>query len=421
MNTFGCTRRKAIGMAIAGTALAFSIGSAWAQPVPINFWDMQWGGPKYPVAAAKLVARYNAEHPNVNVVYRSVPWSNWYETFVTAIASGSAPDVSTGASFQAVQLYDQGAILPLDELVAQLDPTDFGPGALDAMKFDGHYVGLPWGFDPRVLFYRKDLLTAAGVEVPENWQQFRTAAKALTGGGKYGLVSSGDPSGMHWILTSMINNNGGAFDVDGKPALTSERSLEALRFLASLVADGSVNPASVGYRGDDARGSFVRGEAAFLLNNVGVLELAPEQKPNIGIVPPLSGPHGDKGTFSSVNNIMAYSQTEHREETFAFMAWWSENALPLWTEGGVGNLPVRNSIADDAYFQNNPSIKYVIENYLPVGRPLSAQAPGTFPQLNAVDGDGFLLSLVQSIWQGQPVEGNAEKAQAHLEELMVGR
>lgn len=417
MSTFVYARCAAIGLAMAGTVL--SSGAALAQPVTIDFWDMMWGGPDYSVAAQKLVDRYNAENSDVNVVYRPVPWSNWYETYVTAIASGSAPDMSTGASFQAVQLYDQGAIMPLDELVARIDKDDFTDGSLEAMQYDGHYVGLPWGLDPRVIFYRKDLLEEAGVEVPTNWAEFREAAKALTGDGKYGLVSSGDPSGMHWILTTTTNNDGGLFDTEGNPDLTGERSMEALKFLESLVADGSVNPASVGYLRDDARGSFVRGEAGFLLNNIGIFALAGDAADKIGIVPPLSGPHGDKGTFSSVNNIMAYNQTEHPEETLDFMEWWSENSLPLWTEGGAGQLPVRHSIASDPYFQDDPQTAYVIENYLPIGRPLSAQAPGTFPQLNAVDGDGFLLSLIQMIWQGRPVEGNAAKAQAHLEELMA--
>src|SRR5690606_17394980 len=117
--------------------------------------------------------------------------------------------------FQAVQFYDQDAILPVDDLVAQMDTSDFTPGALEAMQYDGHYVALPWAIDIRVLFYRKDLLEAAGVEVPTNWQELRDAAKALTGDGKYGLVSSGDPGGMHWILASAINNGGGLFDDEG--------------------------------------------------------------------------------------------------------------------------------------------------------------------------------------------------------------
>lgn len=413
------SRRTAAKLMVAAAAVGISVSPAFAQPVTLDFWDMIWGGPTYPAAAQALVDKYNAEHPDVKVVYRSVPWNNWYETFVTAIASGSAPDISTGAGFQAVQLYDQGAILPVDEVVAQLDPADFAPGALEALRYDDHYVGLPWAVDLRVLFYRKDVLEAAGVAVPTNWGELRDAAKALTVAGKRGLVSSGDSGGMHWILASAINNGGGLFDAEGKPALNGERTTEALQYLTDLVADGSVNPASVGYVNDDARGSFFRGEAGFLLNGPLLPDQAGDIKDQIGTVPPLKALHDDVGTVYWVNNIMVYNQTEHPTETMAFLKWWSDNALPLWTEGHAGNLPARLSIQADPYFQGNPNVKYVIDTYLPIAKTMSAAVGGTFPQLNEIDGDGFLMSLVQSIWQGQPLGDNLATAQAHLEEIMA--
>ncbi|MGO7860148.1 ABC transporter substrate-binding protein [Rhizobium leguminosarum] len=413
------SRRAILKLALASTALSLPSVPAFAKSVTIDFWDMMWGAAEYPVAAQALVDKYNAEHPDVQVVYRSVPWTNWYETFVTAIASGSAPDLSTGAGFQAVQLYDQGAIMPVDEVIAQLDPNDFAAGALEALKYDGHYVGLPWAIDTRVLFYRKDMLEAAGVAVPTTWAEFRKAAKALTGGGKYGLVSSGDPQGLHWILATAINNGGGLFDAEGKPALTADRTKEAIQFLADLVADGSVSPASVGYVNDDARGAFFRGEAAFLLNGPLLPDQAGDVKDLIGIVPPLKAPNGNVGTINWVNNIMVYKQTEHPAETMAFLRWWSDNALQLWSKGFAGNLPARKSIAADNYFQGNPNVKYVLDKYIPVSKPMSATAGGTFPQLNEIDGDGFLMSLIQSIWQGQPVGDNLAAAQSHLEEIMA--
>jgi multiple sugar transport system substrate-binding protein len=65
---------------------------------------MIWGGPEYIDAGKALVAQFNQEHPGITVNYRSVPWTNWYQTFLTAIGSGTAPDLSTGAGYQAVQL-----------------------------------------------------------------------------------------------------------------------------------------------------------------------------------------------------------------------------------------------------------------------------------------------------------------------------
>jgi hypothetical protein len=94
-----------VKLALVSAIFGESAVVANAAPVTLNFWDMQWGLSEYAVAAQKIVDRYNQEHPDVHVVYRSVPWTNWFSTFTTSVASGSAPDISTGAGFQAVYFF----------------------------------------------------------------------------------------------------------------------------------------------------------------------------------------------------------------------------------------------------------------------------------------------------------------------------
>lgn len=413
---------RLLSVALSATCIALGGASAQAK-VELQFWDQIWGPQAYAIAASALVDEFNASQSDIHVTYRSVPWTNWYETYVTAIASGSAPDLSTGGSFQAVEFYSMDAIYPVDKLVDQMKADgrtkDFAPGTLEAMQYDGHYVALPWNIDIRVLHYRKDLLAAKGVAVPTTWAEFRATAKALTGNGIYGLTSSGDPVGMHWTLAAMINNGGGLFDAERGAALTGERSKEALTFLSSLVADGSVNPASAGYTDDDARGSFYAGKTAFYLGPPNTAAGAADQVANVGVVPPLAGPHGDKGTYGSVNNTMIYKETKHPSEALAFLSWWSDHQLKLFTEGQAAVLPARLSQLTDPAFAKSAQVKQVIEQYVPVGKSIAAQAEGTFPQLNEIDGDGFLMSMVQKIWQGAPVAEAVQPAQDHLVEIMT--
>lgn len=409
---------------MACAAWLFGAGGSMAQEkVELQFWDQPWGPAEYVGSAQKLVDAFNASQNEIHVTYRGMSWANWYETYVTAIASGSAPDISTGGGFQAVQFYSMDAIYPVDELVADMvkdgSASDFAPGTLDALKYDGHYVALPWAIDLRVLHYRKDILEARKIAVPTTWAEFRAAAKAATGDGVFGLVTSGDASGMHWLLTGMLNNGGGLFTADKKAAITSERSLEAVKFLADLVADGSVAPASAGYTNDDARAAFYAGKAAFYLNSPLVVTGAGDQADKIGVTAPLVGPHGDKGTIAWVNNVMIYKQTKHPKEALKFLRWWSENQKPLFTEGHAGNLPVRLSFQQDTFFTSVPQLKVVFDEYLKITKSMASSAEGTFPQLNEIDGDGFLLSMVQSIWQGVSAEEAAAPAQTHLEEIMA--
>jgi multiple sugar transport system substrate-binding protein len=390
--------------------------------VELEFWDMVWGPPEYIETAQKLVDQFNEEHPNIKVNYQSTPWNNWYQTFTTAIASGTAPDISTGAGYQAFQFYDMDAILPIDDVIEEwknegkLD--DFYPGYVDSMKYDGHYVTLPWAVDIRVFYYRKDLFEQAGVEVPTTWDEFRAVAKQLSTDGKYGWVIPSDTGGTHNLFTFMINNGGGIFTKDKEVDFMNEKNVEAIQFISDMVKDGSINPAGSGFKGDDATKSFGQGDAAIILEGPGFKSGLPEIEDKIGIMEPLEGPHGDEGTINWINNMMLYKQTEHPEEAKTFLKWWSENNLPLWTEGKVGQLPVRQSFADDPIFEDDEHKKVILEKWVPAGKTTGANSGKVFPELNEIEGEGLMQTLTQEIIMGKDPIQSMEKAEKVIKGIM---
>lgn len=416
----GSATPKGLAMVAAVVAATFAV-PAQAQ-VQLDFWDMIWGPPEYIDAAEAIVDKFNEEHPDIQVTYRSVPWSNWYQTFVTAVSAGSAPDISTGAGYQAVQLYDMGAIRPIDDVVEELraegDLDDFMPGTVETLRYDDHYVALPWGLDIRVWYYRKSLLEEAGVAVPSTFEEMRAAAAAVTEGDVYGVVSSGDTGGTHYAYSAMLNNGGGLFNEERELTLRSDRNVEALEWLAGMVEDGSVHPASPGYSSDDKRSAFFQGQAAFALDNPGLDRAAgAEIAADIGIVPPLTGPHGDQGTIFWVNNIMMYEQTENPEEAKTFLKWWSQNQLPLWTEGHTTQMPARQSFVEAAV-GDRENYRYIVENYLPVGKTTGYAAEGIFPQLSELEGEGVMQTLIQQLWQGRPLDDILTQAETRMQEIM---
>ena len=415
--------RLLVAAAVAALAAGFAATGVRAEDaVKLQFWDMVWGPPEYIDTAKALVAEFNKENPSIQVEYRSVPWNNWYQTYVTAIGSGTAPDLSTGAGYQAVQLYDLGAIRPIDDFIDQLkadgEINDFLPNTIDTLRYDNHYVALPWGIDIRVWYYRKDLLQAAGQEVPKTWADLRAAAKATTTNGKYGILAAGDTGGSHYIYNAILNNGGGLFTKDRKLDLRSDRNVEAINMLADMVADGSVSPASVGYTSEDKRTAFNRGDGAFTLDTPGLIDQAGDAKDKIGIVPPLAGPHGDKATIFWINNIMLYKQSKHPKETMVFLKWWSKNQLPLWTKGNCGQLPTRMSLASDPYFKDNANRAYIIDNYVPVGKTTATHAAGIFPALNEVEGEGVMQTMAQQLWGGQDVPSILDTAEPRLKAIV---
>ena len=130
----------------------------------ITFWDMMWGeAGVYDVAAEALVDQYNQENPQVKVEYQSVPWDNYYQTFLTAITSGTGPDVATAGSQTPMQFATMGEIMPLTPIVekwqSEKDPVldDMMEGILETNKLEDDYIALPWQCDTRVFTYRTDM------------------------------------------------------------------------------------------------------------------------------------------------------------------------------------------------------------------------------------------------------------------------
>lgn len=383
-----------------------------AANVKLEFWDMPWGGANYFKTASALVDEYNASHPGIVVNYQPTPWSNWYQTFTTAIASGTAPDISTGAGYQAFQFTDVGAILPIDNAIEKLKANgqfkDFNANDIELMKYKGFYRALPWEKDIRVIYYRKEILNESGVTPPQNWAEFRTALKNVTNKEKnvYGLAISGAApnSGVHFLLTFLLNNGGGLFDKNGAVDVLNNRNKETINYLSSLVKDGSINPNSAGLGSGSDEASFVRGESAFFLSSPGLENKYPELKDKIAILPPMEGLHGDKAILGWINNIMLYKQSKFPKETMNFLLWWSENSYKLFSEGNVTGLPSRNSLLQKPYFANNVWSKQIINEYVPIMKTTAANAPMLFPALNEIEGDNTLMNCMQEILMGIPSE-----------------
>ncbi len=393
--------------------------------VTINFWDMLWGNNSYFDVAKKLVNDFNNTHKGIKVVYRGLAWTNWYQTFTTAIGSGTQPDISTGASFMGVQFAGYKDILPLDDLVTQVKQNgqynDFLPNVFAPMQYSGHTIGWPWNIDIRIPFYRTDLFQQASVQVPTTWDEWRTAARKLSTNGKYGLVqSAADNLTEHMLEMLMINNGGGLFTPGRTLDLaTNPLNIQALQFFANLANDGSIDPASISYQSTDALSAFSRGDAAMTINSPGsTASMAPSILKDVSVLPPVKSPNGTTGTLYWVNNIIVYAATKHPNESKEFLLWWSQNNKPLWTQGGCGPLPIRSSFYQDSLF-NTPIINTIKTQYVPIAKSANAQSTEVFPALNPLDGDGTMITLGQNLMAKKNFTTSVQTAQAGLQKVLT--
>lgn len=159
------------------------LGSWWTagcgQRTTVEFWAMGREGE----AVAQLLPEFHRLHPELRVKVQQIPWTAAHEKLLTAYAGGSLPDVFQLGSTWLPEFAALGAVAPVPERVRgnpALPPDDYFPAAWQSAMVDGGLYGIPWYVDTRLVFYRTDLLAAAGyAELPTDWPGFLAALRAV--------------------------------------------------------------------------------------------------------------------------------------------------------------------------------------------------------------------------------------------------
>lgn len=127
---------------------------------------------------------------------------------------------------------ESGWILPLtDYFPAEYDYDDFDPGRKKVGSYKGETYFAPIQGGGDFLYYRKDLLEAAGVEVPTTLEELKVAIKTLhdPDNGIYGIaLRGGRGSGANvWRWMTYFRGFGGEWFDGDTPLFNSEAAVKA--------------------------------------------------------------------------------------------------------------------------------------------------------------------------------------------------
>ena len=249
--------RKALGIVAVFTLVAAACtksststssptGSQSHAPVTITVWD--YYGKATPFQKSTIQA-FEAKYPWITVDYQSVTWDNEHDKFTVVVSSGAPPDVATVdmtwlPTFASNGLFEDLGSISGGQLNGQPIESQYTPGALDAMKFDGNYITMMFDFDTYALYYRSDVFKLKNIAVPKTWADLQAAAKAVAedtnGDGKcdkYCFEVS--PDTFHWSQP-LFQSGGALLNSDNtQAAFNSPEGLAALQYDKSYLDAGS--------------------------------------------------------------------------------------------------------------------------------------------------------------------------------------
>ena len=335
-------------------------------------------------ALQELVSDFEQQHPGISISPQYVPTGEaLIQKLITAVQSGTAPDISWIHSNYLTNLVQADAIFPMQQFVdgpdglKEGDLADIYPALIQAASWKGTLYSIPMEATNLGLLYNKEHFRKAGLDAekpPKTWQELAEYAKKLTidkdGDGKKDQVgmfipvfpASGQYSDwMVWQWMPFLWQAGGEIinEDQTKVLFNSDAGVQALEFWKSIYNTLNLRSFTTDY------------EAAF---PSGVLSMAfdgpwnlPRWKDRnvdwaIGGLP--AGPV-KRATNVGGEYLAIFKQSKHPDEAWKFIKWMITPEVQARWSMLSGYLPIRHDAlkieAYKRYLDEHPGLKAYVE------------------------------------------------------------
>jgi multiple sugar transport system substrate-binding protein len=323
-------------------------------------------------ANQELLAAFEQANPGITVELQNAPGSQEAMAKLQAmIAAEEAPDLVSlhGAYF--VPLASKGALLPLDDYLAQsqeLKADDFNARLLNLCRRDGKLYSLPRYTSVYALFYNQDLLDAAGVKYPDqqnpwDWKAYLDTAKQLT------RDTDGDGAADQWgcyidfwearVYPWLWQNGADIFSEDrSRCTLDTPEAIEAVEFVAELLQTHKVTPETLSTERDQGLEVFSSGKVAMYMTGPWDIQTLNEAGRDEGLrwgVAPL--PMGKRrATMLGTENYAICTQSKHPDEAWKLFEFLMTSRSQETMAEKLEKMPSRLSVINGPYVSGEQAV-----------------------------------------------------------------
>ena len=327
----GVSRRDFLRMGGAGLAGAALLGVAGcgggggetpSGKVPLTLWHQEQP-PNRVKQFQKVIDAFNKSQDNFQVTQQVQNYEDVYQKITSAIQAGEPPDIHFSIPDLTVAIKETGAVQPVEDIVEEIDSSHpFLQAAVQPYQYEGHTWAVPVFGMIQMLWYRKDIFEAAGLDPespPRNWDELRQYSEQLTQGDKYGI---GITSSKHLytdqeFYTFMITNGGKElFSDDGSVAFDQPHNVETLALYKELSQFSP--PGSNSWTWAEPQAALNNGTLAMAIEKGQFLGPFEEESgrpaEDLGVAPVPWPPDGERGSIYYSNAALTYTQEEEKLE-----------------------------------------------------------------------------------------------------------
>ena len=336
--------------------------------VELNIWT--YGNAGYDV----LAKEYMAENPNVTININEGEMEDMHNNLFTSISAGSgAPDIAMIEVSQIAKfLRSEDQFYNLNDYGAK----DLAGNFLDwkwaqAQNVDGTFqIGLPTDIGPTTMFYRKDVMEAAGLPTDPDelateistWEEFYEAAKKIK-------EATGKPitDSPELMFNAIRDQKEQQYFSEDDELIIEDTVKEAYDYTTKMIKEGLVGKNELwtpewGSAMADGSYATLIGAPAWMISQVKGNAPDAGGEWSLTTIPEGAGNWG--GSFLTIPK-----ESKHPEEAFAFIKWLTSEETQLKSFTNNGLFPSTPGVYEneeflattDEYFSDAPTAKIFAE------------------------------------------------------------
>ena len=214
---------------------------------------------------------------------------------------------------------------------------DFQAGPVGTTTYKDKVVGVPIITEQEVLYYRKDLLAKAGLQVPKTMDELQAAAKAIKSQnpGVAGFVARTGKSPAVTQFSSFLYSFGGDFiDASGKSGVASDAAKKAYAFYGGLIHNYGPANVSTDMSWPEAMAIFTQGKAGLYTEADSLYKNATDKVKSkvadtVGFAPMPSGAAGSKAYNVPSWALGVNDASANKSNAWKFIEWATSKTMTL--------------------------------------------------------------------------------------------
>ncbi len=362
-------RRTCLVVAAAlGTVLsAVLLAGCNAHPKPeVVFWAFGVEGEQ----VAKLVPEFERRNPGIRVRVQMIPWNAAHEKLLTAYASNSLPDLFQLGNTWIPEFHMLGALedlYPMLHASGSLHDSDFFGGIWDTNVIDTALCGIPWYVDTKVLFYRKDLLAAAGFpRAPATWDEWFEVCRRIVRQriAEYGVFFSVNNEWVPQVLMGIQKGSPLLKDQNMYGDFSGPEFRSAMRTFREFFVQG-LAPVRTGQIVNIYQGIAQKSFAMFISGPWSISEFRKRMPPELQdqwMTAPLPGPEGTPGlSLAGGSSLVMLRASQKNADVWKFVQYLAEPDVQVEFYGLSGDLPSRVEAWKSPILAGNPYAAAILE------------------------------------------------------------